>query len=179
LRTDLAVLRFFHSQGEPYLTAVVNVLEAIFSPEVLLSVAALAGFALLLLGRSLDDFEVRFSGIVLLATAFGTGALTGLFKILFHRPRPPSSLQLVHEIGYGFPSAHAVAVVTIGAALWYLCGLRSLERWGGSWQARARIGVAVVALGLLVGLGRMHSGGTTPATCWPGGPSTACGPPSA
>jgi membrane protein DedA with SNARE-associated domain len=128
VRTDLAVLRFFHSHGEPYLTAGVNVLEAIFSPEVLLSVAALAGFALLLLGRSRDDFEVRFSGIVLLATAFGTGALAGLFKILFHRPRPPSSLQLVHEIGYGFPSAHAVAVVAIGAAVWYLFGLRSPER---------------------------------------------------
>ena len=163
MRTDLAVLRFFHSQGEPYLTAVVNVLEAIFSPEVLLSVAALAGFALLLLGRSLDDFEVRFSGIVLLATAFGTGALTGLFKILFHRPRPPSSLQLVHETGYGFPSAHAVAVVAIGAAVWYLFGLRSPERWGGSWQTRARIGVAIVALALLVGLGRMYTGANYPS----------------
>src|SRR5215203_5801608 len=91
--TDLAVLRFFHSHSEPFLTTGVNVLEAIFSPEVLLPMTSLAGFALLLLGRRRGDFEVRFSGVVLLATALGTGALAGLFKVLFQRPRPPSSLQ--------------------------------------------------------------------------------------
>src|SRR5215213_8659926 len=106
VRTDLTVVRFFHSHGEPYLTAGVNVLEAAFSPEVLLSVAALAGFALWLLARRRGDFEVGFSGTVLLATAFGTGVLAVLFKVLFQRPRPPSSLQLVHETGYGFPSSH-------------------------------------------------------------------------
>jgi len=163
VRTDLAVLRFFHSHGEPYLTTGVNVLEAIFSPGVLLSVAALAGLVLLFLGSRRGDFEVRFSGIVLLATALGTGALAGLFKILFYRPRPPSSLQLVHETGYGFPGAHAMAVVAIGAAVWYLFGLRPLERWGGSWQARARIGLAIVALALLVGFGRIYTGANYPS----------------
>jgi membrane protein DedA with SNARE-associated domain len=160
---DLTVLRFFHSHGEPYLTAGVNVLEAVFSPEVLLSVAALAGFALLLLARRRGDFETGFSGAVLLATAIGTGALAELFKILFHRPRPPSTLQLVHEVGYGFPSSHAVAVVAIGAAVWYLFGFRPLGRWGGSWRARARIGLAVVALALLVGLGRVYTGAHYPS----------------
>ena len=163
VRTDLTVLRFFHPRSEPYLTTGVNVLEAIFSPEVLLPVAVLAGFALLLLGRRRDDFEVSFSGIVLLATALGTGALAGLFKVLFQRPRPPSSLQLVHETGYGFPGAHAVAVVAIGAAVWCLFGLRPLERWGGSWRARARIGLLVVALTLLVGFGRVYTGANYPS----------------
>src|SRR5215211_4209685 len=163
VRTDLTVLRFFHSHSEPFLTTGVNVLEAIFSPEVLLPVTSLAGFALLLLGRRRGDFEVRFSGVVLLAMALGTGALAWLFKFLFHRPRPPSSLQLVHETGYGFPGAHAVAVVAIGAAVWYLFGLRPLGRWGGSWQARARVGLAVVALALLVGLGRMYTGANYPS----------------
>jgi len=163
VRTDLTVVRFFHSHGEPYLTAGVNVLEAAFSPEVLLSVAALAGFALWLLARRRGDFEVGFSGTVLLATAFGTGVLAVLFKVLFQRPRPPSSLQLVHETGYGFPSSHAVAVVAIGAAVWYLFGLRPLVRWGGSWRARARIGLSVVALALLVGLGRVYTGANYPS----------------
>jgi membrane protein DedA with SNARE-associated domain len=163
VRLDLTVLRFFHSHGEPYLTAGVNVFEAVFSPEVLLSVAALAGVALLLLARRRGDFETGFSGAVLLATAFGTGALAELFKILFHRPRPPSTLQLVHEVGYGFPSSHAVAVVAIGAAVWYLFGFRPLGRWGGSWRARARIGLAVVALSLLVGLGRVYTGAHYPS----------------
>jgi len=163
VRADLTVLRFFHSHGEPYLTTGVNVLEAAFSPEVLLSVATLAGFTLLLLARRRHDFEVGFSGSVLLATAFGTGILAELFKILFQRPRPPSSLQLVHETGYGFPSFHAVAVVAIGAAVWYLSGLRPLGRWGGSWRERSRIGLVVVTLALLVGLGRVYTGANYPS----------------
>ncbi|HET7271661.1 MAG TPA: bifunctional DedA family/phosphatase PAP2 family protein [Rubrobacter sp.] len=163
VRLDLTVLRFFHSHGEPFLTAGVNVLETVFSPEVLLSVAALAGFGFLLLARRSEDFEMGLSGAVLLATALGTGALAELFKFLFHRPRPPSSLQLVHETGYGFPSSHAVAVVAIGAAIWYLFGFRPLGRWGGTWRARARIGLAVVALALLVGLGRVYTGAHYPS----------------
>lgn len=163
VRLDLTVLRFFHSHGEPYLTVGVSVLEAVFSPELLLSVAALAGFGFLLLARRSGDFEMGFSGAVLLATAFGTGALAELFKILFHRPRPPASLQLVHETGYGFPSSHAVAVVAIGAAVFYLFGFRPLGRWGGTWRARARIALAVVALALLVGLGRVYTGAHYPS----------------
>ena len=163
VRTDLAVLRFFHSHGEPYLTASVNVFEAVFSPEVLLSVTVVAGVALLLLARRRGDFETGLSGAVLLATAFGTGALAELFKMLFHRPRPPAPLRLVHETGYGFPSTHAVAVVAVGAAVWYLFGLRPLGRWGSSWRERSRIGLVVVALALLVGLGRVYEGAHYPS----------------
>jgi membrane protein DedA with SNARE-associated domain/membrane-associated phospholipid phosphatase/putative flippase GtrA len=163
LRTDLAVVRFFHSHGEPYLTTSVNVFETIFSAWVLLAVAALAGFALSSLARKRGDFETGLSGVVLLATALGTGALTILCQILFHRPRPPSSLQLVHETGYSFPSSHAVAVVAVGAAVWYLFGLRPLRRWGGSWQERSRIGLVVVALAVLVGLGRVYTGANYPS----------------
>jgi undecaprenyl-diphosphatase len=93
----------------------------------------------------------------------GTGALAVLFKILFHRPRPPSSLQLVHETGYGFPSSHAVAAVAVGAAIWYLFGLRPLGRWGGSWRGKARIGLSILALVLVVGLGRVYTGAHYPS----------------
>jgi undecaprenyl-diphosphatase len=159
--TDLAALRFFHSHGEPYLTTGVTVFEAVFSAWVLLAAAALAGLALL--ARGSRDFETGLSGVVLLATALGTGALTILFKFLFHRPRPPSSLQLDHAIGYSFPSSHAVAAVAVGAAVWYVFGLRPLVRWGGSWQERARIGLVVVTLALLVGLGRVYTGANYPS----------------
>jgi undecaprenyl-diphosphatase len=115
------------------------------------------------MARRRGDLEVKISGTVLLATAFGTGILAELFEILFQRPRPPSSLQLVHETGYGFPSFHAVAVVAVGAAVWYLSGLRPLGRWGGSWRERSRIGLAVVALALLVGLGRVYTGANYPS----------------
>jgi membrane protein DedA with SNARE-associated domain/membrane-associated phospholipid phosphatase len=160
---DLTVLRFFHSHGEPYLTTGVNVFEAVFSPDVLLSAAILTGLGFLLLARRHGDFEVGFSGAVLLATAFGTGILSQLLKALFHRPRPPASLQLVHETGYGFPSTHAVTVVALGVVVWYLFGLRPLERWGGSWRARARVTLVVATVSLLVGLGRVYTGAHYPS----------------
>ena len=163
VRTDLAILRFFHSHAEPYLTTGVNVFEAVLSPWILLPVAAVAGSAFLLLARRRGDFETGLSGAILLAMAFGTGALTILFKILFHRPRPPSSLQLVHVTGYSFPSSHAMAAVAVGAAFWYLFGLRPLVRWGGSWQAMSRVGLGVVALAVFVGFGRVYMGANYPS----------------
>ena len=45
VRTDLAVVRYFHAHGEPYLTTGVSVFEAIFSPSVLLTISAIAGLA--------------------------------------------------------------------------------------------------------------------------------------
>jgi membrane protein DedA with SNARE-associated domain/membrane-associated phospholipid phosphatase len=163
VRTDLAVVRFFHAHSEPYLTTAVNAFEAVFSAWVLLGVAILAGLALLLLARTSGDFETRLSGVVLLATALGTGALTILFKFMFHRSRPPSDLQLVHAIGYSFPSSHAVAAVAVGAAVLYVFGLRPLVRWGGTWQERSRVGLAVVVLAVLVGLGRVYTGANYPS----------------
>jgi membrane protein DedA with SNARE-associated domain len=160
---DLSVLRFFHSHSEPYLTAGVIVLQAVFSPEVLLSVAVLAGIGLLLQARRRGDFEVGHSGVVLLLAAFGTGILSQLLKALFQRPRPPASLQLVHETGYGFPSTTAMTVVALGVVVWYLFGMRPLERWGGSWLARARVALVVVTVSLLVGLGRVYTGAHYPS----------------
>jgi undecaprenyl-diphosphatase len=69
----------------------------------------------------------------------------------------------VHETGYGFPSTHAVAVVAIGTVVWYLFGLRPLERWGGSWRARSRVALVVVTVALLVGLGRVYTGAHYPS----------------
>ncbi len=113
----MAVLRYLHSHAEPYLTLSAGVLEAVFSPEALLSAAALAGCALAVVAYRRNDFRLGFAGAVLLATAFGTGALAEFFKVLFHRPRPLAPLRLVHETGNGFPSAHAVTIVAVGAAV--------------------------------------------------------------
>jgi len=163
VRVDVRVLEFFHSRSEPALTVVVSVFEAVFSPEVLLSAGAVGGSALVFLACWRADFSRGFSGFVLLAAAFGTGALSVLFKFLFHRPRPPASLRLVHESGNSFPSAHAMAVVTVGATVWYLWSLRPVGSWGGSWRAKARVGLVVVALSLLVGLGRVYTGAHYPS----------------
>ena len=162
-RIDQAVLYFVYSHGDPDLTLAVTLFEALFSPELLLVVGAAAGVLFAVWGYRRGDFQLGFSGVVLLATVSGTGALAELFKVLFHRDRPPTSLQLVPESGYGFPSAHAVTVVAIGAAVWYLFSLRAQERWGGSWQAKARAGFAVIVVALLVGLGRVYMGAHYPS----------------
>ena len=163
VRVDLAVLRFFHSHGEPYLTNVVVIFETIFSPEALLVLAAAAGAYLVFLYYRRREFWMGFSGGVLLATAFGTGALVELFKILFARPRPPASLQLVAESGNGFPSAHAMTALVLGVTVWYLLSLRPAESWGGSWQAKVRVGAVVIVVALLIGVGRVYTGAHYPS----------------
>ncbi|MCA1738568.1 MAG: phosphatase PAP2 family protein [Actinobacteria bacterium] len=137
--------------------------EALFSPELLLLAGAAAGILFAVWGYRRGDYKLRFFGAVLLATVFGTGVLSELFKLLFQRERPPASLQLVPEAGYGFPSSHAVTAVAVGAAVWYVLSLRPSESRGGSWQAKARIGFAVVIVALLVGLGRVYMGAHYPS----------------
>lgn len=158
VRVDRHILHFVYSHGDSGAIAAVTVFEALFSPELLLLAGVLAGALLAVLGYRRGSFRLGFSGAVLLATVLGTGALAELFKILFQHDRPPAYLQLVPEAGYGFPSSHAVASVAVGAAVWYVFSLRPKEGWGGSWQAKARVGFAVVSVALLVGMGRLYMG---------------------
>jgi len=163
VRVDVAVLRFFNSHGEPYLTFASVVLEGVFSPVVVLLVSGTGGLVLAILAYRRREFHLGFAGTVLLATALGTGALAGLFELLFDRARPPASLQLVHASGNGFPSSHAVVVVAVGGAVCYLFSLRPAESRGGSWRAKARVGLAVLSIGLLVGIGRVYEGACYPS----------------
>jgi membrane protein DedA with SNARE-associated domain/membrane-associated phospholipid phosphatase/putative flippase GtrA len=163
VRVDVRILEFFRSHGAPALTKAVLIFDSVFSPEVILLVSVAAGGGLLFLGHKRRDFLRAFAGIVLLAAALGTEALSELFKILFDRPRPPASLGLVHEVGTSFPSSQAMAAVAVGATLWYLFSLRPAKKWGGSWRAKARVGLAVVALALLTGLGQMYTGAHYPS----------------
>lgn len=163
VRVDLAILRFFHSHGEPFLTAVVVVFEAVLSPYVLLAVAVLTGTALVYSGWRSDSFEKVFAGVVLLVTSSSAVALAVFLKELFDRPRPPASLQLVQETGNGFPSATALTALAVGAAVWYLFGIRSLESRLGSWRTKARLALSVVTIVLLVGLGRIYTGAHYPS----------------
>ena len=163
VQVDVAVLRFLHSHAEPYLTFAAVVLEAIFSPVVLLLACGAGGVVLAILAYRRKDFKVGFAGTVLLATTLGTGALAGLFELLFSRPRPPPSLQLVHAAGNGFPSSHAVVIVAVGGAVCYLYSLRPADSRGGSWRAKSRVGLAVLSIALLVGLGRVYAGACYPS----------------
>jgi membrane protein DedA with SNARE-associated domain len=121
VRVDARILEFFHARCEPALTGVVGAFEFVFSAWVLLSAGVAPGCALVFLAYRREDPSWAFSGFVLLAAALGKGALCELFGILFQRPRPPASPSLVNEGGSGFPSAHAMTIVAVGAAVWYLC----------------------------------------------------------
>jgi membrane protein DedA with SNARE-associated domain/putative flippase GtrA len=160
---DVEVLRFLHSHAEPYLTSAAVVFEAVFSPVVLLLACGAGGVMLAILAYRRKDFKVGFSATVLLATTLGTGALAGLFELLFSRPRPPASLQLVHAAGNGFPSSHAVVIVALGGAFCYLYSLRPADSWGGSWRAKSRVGLAVLSIALLVGLAQVYEGACYPS----------------
>ena len=163
VQVDVEVLRFFHSHAEPYLTFAVVAFEAVFSPVVVLLACGAGGVVLAILAYRRKDFKVGFAGTVLLATTLGTGALAGLFELLFSRPRPPASLQLVHAAGNGFPSSHAVVIVAVGGAVCYLYSLRPADSWGGSWRAKSRVGLVVLSIALLVGLGRIYEGACYPS----------------
>ncbi len=158
VQTDEVIVQFVYSHRDSSHTLLTTLFEALLSPELLLSAGAVAGVSLMVLGYRRQGFRLGYSGAVLVATVIGAGVLAELFKLLFHRPRPPASLQLVPETGYGFPSSHAVAAVAVGAALWYVYSLRPQQSWGGSWRAKALLGFVVCVLALLVGLGRLYMG---------------------
>jgi membrane-associated phospholipid phosphatase len=56
-----------------------------------------------------------------------------------------------------------MAAIAVGAAVWYLFSLRHATSRGGSWRAKARVGLAVVALALLTGLGQVYTGAHYPS----------------
>lgn len=162
VQIDTAVLRFFHSRGEPYLTLAVSAFETVLSPYALLAAAVAAGTSLIAAGWR-GGFERTFPGVVLLATTSSTLALALLLKALFDRPRPPASLQLVPASGNGFPSTSAMTALVVGATVWYLFAVRSPESRGGSWRAKVRLAFVVVVLVLLVGVGRVYTGAHYPS----------------
>ena len=163
VQVDVEILRYVHANPVPCLAPIATVLVSIFSPEVLLLAGAVVGFALVVLGRRRGDFRLGLYGAVLLVATFGAGALAEFSKSFFDRPRPPASVQLVPEAGNGFPSSHAIAVVVVGAVVWYVLSLRPRESWGGSWRAKVLIGLAILLVALLVGIGRIYTGAHYPS----------------
>jgi membrane protein DedA with SNARE-associated domain/putative flippase GtrA len=163
VRVDARILEFFHSHDTPTLTAAALKFEAVFSPEVILPAGIATGCVLVIVGHRRGSFSGMFSGVVLITAALGAGALSVPIEVLVDRPRPPTSLAFVNEPGSSFPSAHAMAIVAVGATVCYLVSLRPAGSLGGSWRAKVRVGLAIAAISVLVGLGCVYTGANFPS----------------
>ncbi|MDQ3965526.1 MAG: phosphatase PAP2 family protein [Actinomycetota bacterium] len=88
-----------------------------------------------------------------LAALAGSEALDLLLKELFARPRPSFSDPLLLEVGYSFPSGHAIGSLVAYGMLAYFAvlGLRS-------WRARMAVIFGAALLVLLIGFSRMYLG---------------------
>ena len=82
-------------------------------------------------------FRKQPSRAIFVAVAVvGAGAIDLLAKVIFSRPRPHLWISSLHEIGYSFPSGHAMGSMAMVAALvvlvrgtrwqWWTLGLGGL-----------------------------------------------------
>lgn len=115
-------------------------------PWVLLVGGTLAGLWLVRKRNNLDA--------ILLVVAVGGGALINLLlKLLFGRPRPSFIDMFYEEIGFSFPSGHAMLSVLFFGVLAYLVWRHSQR---GGWRLIVVFTAAV--LSLLVGVSRLVLG---------------------
>jgi len=82
----------------------------------------------------------------------GGAVLSFLLKILFHRTRP-DLFQVVHEIGYSFPSGHALATMCFYGMVAFLI-MRTIS----SWRGRLTVMTLTVILSVLIGISRIYLG---------------------
>lgn len=73
-------------------------------------------------------FRWRGAAPFYLAAVGGAALITGIMKLIFHRPRPELWPRLVHESGASFPSGHATYSMAFVVAL-MLLAWRSKWRW--------------------------------------------------
>lgn len=140
---DTAILLWIHRHANP-------ALQAVFVFSWLLGTLWFCGpLALLAAARHLRRRERR-EAVAWLVLASSVGFLPELVKLAVGRPRPTLWPWLLPTFGYSFPSGHAVA----GAAFYPFLGwlvLRSRNRGG--------VGYALgLAIGVLVGIGRLYVG---------------------
>jgi undecaprenyl-diphosphatase len=86
--------------------------------------------------------------VALVVCYAGSWLLTDGLKLLFVRPRPDVFPPLTTELGYSFPSGHALTSAALYGFLAFLC-----------WQARRRVWALLLAFfGLWIGASRVYLG---------------------
>ncbi len=94
-------------------------------------------------------FNLRWRGVYLFAAVAGASAFSYLVKPLFGRVRPDLWLSPTPEASFSFPSGHAIASMSLAAALTLL-----------AWRTRWRWPVLIVAtvFTALIGVSRLYLG---------------------
>jgi len=132
---DTASADFLHGFASPTLDTLMAAVTSLGSTVVLASVAGLAAVLLALRRQHLE------AALVTLALV-GTLVLNDALKGIFQRPRPGIAWAEVQP-GFGFPSGHAMNSFVVYVAL-------ALVAW---WLAGRRVGVAALALAIILAVG--------------------------
>lgn len=138
-RLDSAALAAMVAMRTDTLTAAMRAITLLGEWYVVLPAAALIVF-------HLSRRRLARDASALALAVGGTATAVVVLKELIARPRPPASLQLVHELGYSFPSWHAA----IAAAFWgwlAIAALRHINRGAGCALAVSGCALLVLAIG--------------------------------
>jgi undecaprenyl-diphosphatase len=140
---DVEFARWLHEHSSHTLVDAFQVVTWAGNAIVLALVTA-AALVLLLRRRLLG------TAVLVVAVAAGIEALNAGLKLVFHRPRP--ELAFIHLDTYSFPSGHAAG----SAAIYTLLAVLVAKRLG--LGGRVLVGVATVALLLVIGFSRLYLG---------------------
>lgn len=139
---DRPVMLWLHSGSTPWLTAVMEAVTQLGGLVVVPVAAVVVATALWRRGS-------RTSAVLLAAAVVGSTLLNSVLKAVFRRARPDFWEHLVTENSYSFPSGHAMATMSLAAALVVLA-------WGTRWRWATVMAGAVYVLA--VGISRMYLG---------------------
>lgn len=120
LAWDRQVLTTIHSGANHFLDIGMPILTDIGAPLIV------CVLALVIAGLFVYKNEYRRACIVLCSVG-GAVILDSVFKSLFMRDRPDLWMQLVHETGHSFPSAHATVAVALSLAV-------CVALWNSRWR---------------------------------------------
>lgn len=143
---DEPVMMWLHGLAAPWLTGVTEVVTETGGLIAVPIVAAVVAGFLWWRGH-------RWGAAFLAASVIGSTLLNTALKAVFRRSRPDFWEHLVVETSFSFPSGHAMASMSMGAALIVLVWRARTAVW---WRAAAVAGVILYVL--IVGVSRLYLG---------------------
>lgn len=143
---DVQVTRFLATHRDPVLNSIALAFTHLgdFASVVVITLAGLA--------YNLWRRFYRSAG-ALAASVIGGFGLNVLLKNVFHRPRPLVDYRLVQEIGFSFPSGHAMVAAALYTTLAFVL-LRHIRDRG----ARRAIVVVTIILAIGIATSRVYLG---------------------